>query len=236
VHSAPLHPAVDPHHDLTAREFLKDVGADFAGLVSTRSLLPIAVGGAGFGLATIPEQALERHFARGGMWGAWSEPGKYIANPMILGAVSGALFGISRKSDSRKFRSVAYSLFQGMIVTVPITQGSKVITHRLRPNGQDHKAFPSGHSVDGFMFATVLTDHYGWKVAIPAYTVAAYVCATRLEERKHHLTDVVVGSAIGYLIGRTVSRRVRGVKPSRFTWQVYPNGRGFTATAQIALR
>ena len=48
------------------------------------------------------------------------------------------------------------------------------------------------------------------KAGIPSYAVAAYVSATRLEERKHHLTDVVGGAAIGVLAGRTVSRRMHG--------------------------
>ncbi len=229
------HPATDPEHHLTAEEFLKDLGADFAALISTQSIVPLAAGTAAYGIATAPEQRLERHFARGDVWGAWADPGKYIGNPAILAGASVSLFAVSRKSEDRKFRSLSYSLLQGMIMSTAIYQPLKFGFHRLRPNGEDHRSFPSGHAADSFLFATVFTEHYGWKAAIPAYAVAAYVASTRLEERKHHLTDVAAGAAIGYLVGKTVSRRMRSGKESRFGWQVYPSRRGFTGSIRVAL-
>src|SRR5262249_54274549 len=152
------------------------------------------------------------------VWDYWADPGKYIGHPIMLGGISAALFGVSRKSHDKNFRSFSYSLVQGLITTETISQSLKPAFHRLRPNGEDHNSFPSSHAVDTFMVATVVEEHYGWKAAIPAYTIAAYVAATRLEERKHHLTDVAAGSAIGFLVGKTVSRRIRGGKHARFVW------------------
>ena len=231
-----VHPGIDPGSHLTANEFVRDVGADFAALFSTHSIIPLAAGAAAYGLATIPEQDLERHFARGDVWGTWGDPGKYIGHPAVMGGAAVSLFAVSRKSNNAKFRSLSYSLVQAMIVAAPFTYTLKPAFHRLRPNGLDHMAFPSGHSVDTFVFATVITDHYGWKAAIPSYAIAAYVSATRLEERKHHLTDTVGGAAIGYLAGRTVSRRIHGGGKSRFTWQVFPTWQGVTAAVQIPLQ
>ena len=85
------------------------------------------------------------------------------------------------------------------------------------------------------MFATVFAEHYGWKVAVPAYAIASYVAMTRLEERKHHITDVVAGAAIGYLVGHTLSRRMRNGPAKKATWQIYPSGRGFLASVSIQL-
>ena len=116
-----------------------------------------------------------------------------------------------------------------------IVQTTKAGTQRLRPDGENHHAFPSGHATDSFMFATVFAEHYGWKAALPGYVVAAYVSATRLEERKHHLTDVVAGAAIGYLIGKTVSRRMRGGKQSIFGWRIFPVRGGFVASLSLSL-
>jgi membrane-associated phospholipid phosphatase len=120
-------------------------------------------------------------------------------------------------------------------MSAAIVQSSKAGFHRLRPDGEGHGSFPSGHASDSFMFATIFAEHYGWKAALPGYAVAAYVAATRLEERKHHLTDVAAGAAIGYLIGHTVSRRMREGKPSKVGWQIYPSRRGFTGSIQLAL-
>jgi hypothetical protein len=229
------HPATDPAHNLTVKEFFKDLGANFAGLVSTHSILPLAVGAAGTSLATIPEQGLQKHFARGDMWGAWADPGKYIGHPFILAGIGGSLFAASRKSDDRRFRSLSYSLIQGSLTSAAIVAPLKAGFHRLRPNNEDHAAFPSGHATHSFMYATIFAEHYGWKAAIPGYVLATYVSATRLEERKHHLTDVAAGAAIGYLVGHTISRRMRQGKPGRVAWQIYPSRRGFAGSMQVAL-
>jgi membrane-associated phospholipid phosphatase len=81
-----------------------------------------------------------------------------------------------------------------------------------------------------FMWATVLSRNYGLKVGLPAYAVAGYVGATRLQENKHHMTDIVAGATIGYIVGRTVTRRSRGGRWSRVNWMVAPAGRGFVAS------
>ena len=86
------------------------------------------------------------------------------------------------------------------------------------------------------MYATVISEHYGWKFAIPAYTLAAYVSATRLADRKHHITDAAAGAGIGYIIGHTVSRqpRQKGGMP-RFSVNACKLDGGFVATVRIGL-
>jgi membrane-associated phospholipid phosphatase len=229
------HPATDPAHKLSTKEFFKDLGGNFAGIIDVRSIAPAVIGGAATALATIPEQQIEQHFAPGDVWGAWSTPGSYIGNPVILAGVSTALFTASRKTENRKFRSLSYSLLQGTIMTAGIVQTTKAGFQRLRPNEDDTHAFPSGHAADTFMYATVFTAHYGWKAAIPGYAIATYVSATRLEERKHHLTDVTAGATIGYLVGQTVSRRILKGEKSRFGFQFRRSRSGLASTISFNL-
>ena len=228
--------ATDPQHHLTAGEFFTDLGGNFKALISVSNIVPVLVTGAVYGISTAPEQDLKRHFAPGDMWGNWAAPGKYIGHPLVLGGVSAGLFAISRKSQDRRFRSFSYSLIQGSIMSGAIVQPSKLIFRRWRPNGDDRQSFPSGHSADSFMYATVISEHYGWKAAIPAYTFATYVSATRLVDRKHHLTDAVAGAGIGYIIGHTVSRQRRsnGVTP-RFFVNAYKLEGGYGGTLRIGL-
>ena len=47
-----------------------------------------------------------------------------------------------------------------------------------------------------------------------AYSVSAYVAASRLHENRHHLSDVIFGAAVGTVAGRTVTRH------GRETWTV----------------
>ena len=221
------HPAADPQHKLTGKEFLRDLGGAFKGLLAVNNILPAAGWAGAYAVATAPEQNLERHFAPGGVWGNWSVPGRYIGNPALLGGTSVTLFVLSRKSDDRRFRSLSYALLQGAIMSSATVQSLKPAFHRLRPSAEDHLSFPSGHASDSFFFATVFAEHFGWKAAVPGYAFASYVAATRLADRKHHLTDVVGGAGIGYVIGRTVSRRMRrGPVASKVSWSVFPSGRG----------
>src|SRR5437868_8448594 len=54
-----------------------------------------------------------------------------------------------------------------------------------------------------------LERHLGWRGAVPAYVIASYVAASRLHENRHFASDVVFGSAVGIIAGRTVTRHGR---------------------------
>lgn len=62
-----------------------------------------------------------------------------------------------------------------------------------------------GHAADTFAFATALERHLGWRFAVPAYVFSSYVAASRLPANRHWLSDVVFGSAVGIIAGRTVT-------------------------------
>ena len=44
---------------------------------------------------------------------------------------------------------------------------------------------------------------------IPAYAVAAYVAASRIQSERHYLSDVVFGAALGTAVAHTVNRGQR---------------------------
>jgi membrane-associated phospholipid phosphatase len=51
----------------------------------------------------------------------------------------------------------------------------------------------------------VLQRHLGWKAGIPAYAVASYVAASRIQGQRHYFSDVAFGAAVGMVAGRTVT-------------------------------
>ena len=65
-------------------------------------------------------------------------------------------------------------------------------------------SFPSGHAVSVFTAATVLA---GGADTPLLYPLATAVALSRVYVRMHHLSDVVVGAALGVAIG-SVARRV----------------------------
>jgi membrane-associated phospholipid phosphatase len=63
-------------------------------------------------------------------------------------------------------------------------------------------SFPSGHTANAFAVAHVIADEYpGWKMKLAVYGLAAATGFERIQGREHFPSDVLVGGAIGYLVG-----------------------------------
>ena len=73
------------------------------------------------------------------------------------------------------------------------------------PNGthsSSFDSFPSGHTANAFAVAHVIADEYpGWKVKLAVYSLATATAFERVQARQHFPSDVLVGGAIGYLVG-----------------------------------
>ena len=79
-------------------------------------------------------------------------------------------------------------------------RGVKPLVGRLRPDGSDHRSFPSGHTATAFMTAAMLHQEYGWRspwFSIAGYSVAAVTGISRICNNRHWLSDVVTGAGIG---------------------------------------
>lgn len=90
--------------------------------------------------------------------------------------------------------------------TLAVTYGLKYAVHKRRPDGSDHRSFPSGHSSLVFTNASFLMRRYGWKYGVPAYALATYVAWGRVYAKKHDFWDVAAGAAIGSAIGLFCTR------------------------------
>ncbi len=83
----------------------------------------------------------------------------------------------------------------------------KYLTHIERPDGSDAQSFPSGHTAEAFLAATIVYREYRYKSAwygIGAYTLAGTVGAYRMINNKHWESDVLVGAGIGMLAANLV--------------------------------
>jgi membrane-associated phospholipid phosphatase len=123
--------------------------------------------------------------------------------PLELGAAFGT-YAIGRALNKPCAASVGADLVQAELMAQVLTIGMKEATRRSRPEGTGF-SFPSGHAAVAFASATVLQRHFGWKVGIPAYAVASYVAASRVEMKRHYLSDVAFGAALGIVAGRAVT-------------------------------
>jgi membrane-associated phospholipid phosphatase len=136
-----------------------------------------------------------------------------------------ALFGRSQLHTDEHAREAGILGAESMIDGVVVEQGLKLIFWRERPSADGGRgrffqtsagtdsSFPSSHSVISWASAAELAGEYPGKwVGFTAYTAAAGVSITRVLSLEHFPSDVVVGSAAGWLIGRYVYRKRHRVK------------------------
>jgi len=187
-----------PSVGTVARETLHDFGR----LSSTGSLGLLAVGGAAALGAHSVDGDVTREFPGMNINRAFT-PGAVIGStPFQLGASIGA-YAIGRAFGHPCLARVGADLIQAQVMAETLTFIFKEAARRSRPEGSGY-SFPSGHTTVTFASATILQRHFGWKVGLPAYAVASYVAASRVEMKKHYLSDVAFGAALGIAAGRTV--------------------------------
>jgi membrane-associated phospholipid phosphatase len=115
-----------------------------------------------------------------------------------------ATYAIGRLSGRPQVASLGADLISAQIVAQTLTAGIKLSARRSRPDGGEF-SFPSGHTSVTFATATVMQRHFGWKAGLPSYALASYVAASRVHVKRHFLSDVAFGAAIGIVAGRTVT-------------------------------
>lgn len=86
---------------------------------------------------------------------------------------------------------------------LPTIEIIKVKTRKRRPTGSSHQSFPSGHTANAFMLATMLHKEYGetrsrW-YSILGYTAATATAIGRQLNNRHWLSDTMVGAGIGIM-------------------------------------
>jgi membrane-associated phospholipid phosphatase len=128
--------------------------------------------------------------------------------------IAGALYLYGRKRNDAKAREVGVLGAEALLDSAIIVQILKLGFGRERPdepdgNGRFFKgkdSFPSGHAIETWAFASVISHEYAPSKIVPVitYGLAAAVSASRLTGRRHYASDIVAGGAMGWFIGRYV--------------------------------
>jgi len=144
---------------------------------------------------------------------AISHAGSFYA----AGTVAAAFYLAGRAKNNPKARETGVLAAEALIDGFLVVEALKLISERQRPP-VDHqsgeffdggRSFPSGHATSAWSVATIIAHEYGRHrpaVQIGAYGLATAVSLSRFTGRNHFLSDVLVGSALGYGIGRYVYR------------------------------
>ncbi|MBF9237324.1 phosphatase PAP2 family protein [Hymenobacter sp. BT683] len=135
-----------------------------------------------------------------------------------LGAV--ALAGVESRDDRL---NVLLIIAKGEAIMLASTYAVKYLSRETRPNGEDKLSFPSGHTAQAFLAASIVHTEFRDKsqwYGVGAYTIATSVAALRMINNKHWQSDVVAGAGFGILSAHLayLSHRNR--------WGRKPIGRG----------
>lgn len=77
-------------------------------------------------------------------------------------------------------------------------------------------SFPSGHASSAFSVATIIAEHSKeFLVDVLVYGMASLVAISRIHKNKHWASDVFIGSAIGFFVGKKISDLNRGDSSER---------------------
>lgn len=142
-------------------------------------------------------------------------------------------YAVGAIGDHCRLKNMSLAALQSFVYAEVASAGLKVFTCRLRPsevNSQQSTvpelsdrnsniqiwlgpfksfkstSFPSGHAMRSFALATTIAGFYPDKkwVGIVSYSLATMTSLGRVVSKEHWASDVIVGAALGYFIGRGV--------------------------------
>ena len=141
--------------------------------------------------------------------------GAFIAAPV-------AIFGLGAMHHDDHATETGILGGEAIVDSLAFSEVAKIISLRERPTVDNAKgrffqsgvgfnsSFPSNHAIIAWSSAAAITSEYhGPLTQIVAYGLATGVSAARVVARQHFPSDVLVGSAVGWMIGRYVVHRHR---------------------------
>ena len=138
-----------------------------------------------------------------------------LGSSVSTAGVAAGIYLTGRAIHNDHLRETGLLGAEALINSGIVVTALKTASQRQRPP-EDHSSgeffdggssFPSGHAISAWSLATVIAQEYGHHrplVQVGAYGLATAVSLSRYTGRNHFLSDVLVGSAMGYGIGRYV--------------------------------
>ncbi len=143
----------------------------------------------------------------------------YAGTGYVVAAAAASLYVAGHATHNARLRETGLLSFEAWLDAQLIGAAIKGITQRSRPDSGESRghffaggtSFPSGHGLGIWSMATVVAHEYHghrW-IQVSAYAVATSVSLARVAAQRHYASDVLVGSALGYAVGRYVYRTHR---------------------------
>jgi len=144
----------------------------------------------------------------------WSRNISRAGTAYTAGGIAAGFYFYGRARHNDRARETGILSAEALIDAGLVTEALKLVSNRPRPLADGGRgdfldggsSFPSGHSTTAWTLATVVAMEYHDRPLVKwgAYGLATAVSISRYSGRNHFLSDVLVGSALGYGIGRFV--------------------------------
>ena len=135
-----------------------------------------------------------------------------------LGALPAGMYLWSLNRDASQARETGLLSGEAVVDSLAVSEAIQFVSRRDRPNVNNAKgnffssdptnsSFPSNHATAAWAIASVVGEEYpGWLSRTVVYGLATGVSVSRVLAEQHFPSDVLVGSAAGWLIGHYVYR------------------------------
>lgn len=141
---------------------------------------------------------------------------KAVRPALTLVFVGSLMAGDTRLQDA------SFTALESVVVANLVTNALKSVVGRARPwEGKGSgvlepfsgsTSFPSGHATTAFAAITPFAVYFGGLPGAGLYLLATASAASRLATDMHWFSDVIGGSAIGFITAYTLSGRHRGAR------------------------
>jgi len=140
-----------------------------------------------------------------------------IGNVDVVQPTALMLFLGSMLSDHTQFQDAAFTSLEAILFANLITDTLKGVVGRARPFQEEgttmfrpfsgNTSFPSGHATTVFAFTTPWLVYYKNYRVLGLFLLGAGTAFTRMADKVHWFSDVIVGTAIGMTTGYLLSKR-----------------------------
>jgi membrane-associated phospholipid phosphatase len=132
-----------------------------------------------------------------------------------------------KSNNDNQLTYSALAMGQSVIISLMVSSTYKAVTGRPRPDVNNNtdkgdnfhfgfmrrgifEGWPSGHTMNAFAMAGVLTEMYSEDVSMKVHVwIYAFFIGLGVSTNIHWLSDCVAGALIGYSIGKTVGSSFR---------------------------
>jgi len=140
------------------------------------------------------------------------------AGVAALGALPAGMYLWSLNKDAPQAHETGLLSGEALVDSLAFSEAIELVSRRERPSVNNAKgnffsssptdsSFPSNHAAAAWAMASVIGEEYpGWLARTAVYGLATTVSVSRVLADQHFPSDVLVGSAAGWLIGHYVYR------------------------------